>query len=84
MFIVLCSRDKIQRSPNNENDVWEQTFLKLCDPPNHETTHPGLDVQEPVLGRQVLIFTSYQAVAVIALPKPLRQCPSSNTLRIMV
>ena len=48
-----------------------------------ETTHPGLDVQEPVLGRQVLIFTSYQAVAVIALPNPLRQCPSSNTLRIM-
>ena len=58
-------------------------FLELCDPPNHDTTHPGLEVQDIVLERQVLIFTSYQAVAV-ALPKPLRQCLSSSTLRIMV
>ena len=56
---------------NNEKEAWEETFLELCDPPNHETAQPGLDVQEHVLERQVLIFTSYQAVAVIVLPKPL-------------
>ena len=84
MFIVFCFRDKIQRSQTKEKEAWEETFVELCDPPNLETEHPGLDVQEPVLERQVLIFTSYQAVAVIALPKPLSQCLSSSTLRIMI